>query len=373
MGRISASAKEVKSRRVRAMELQDIPAVRVLFRQVFRPGSTSCHESFDRYFQRLFFENPYYDPAFGSIVHENEDGEVDSAVSILPVPYTVDGRSIMGRMTCAFMGKPGGAPRGPAELTLALRPTEGTVEFSDSVAPVSLRHIEAVGGLSLNTHALGWTRIFRLGSYAANLVAQRYPIVGGRAAVPVGKLLNPLIPLAPVKGPAKSHATVKELARDEAASLVPELLQGYAVHPTWTRQDLNWVLQMAAENQAAGTLRLFAVADHTGARKGFFCYYSRTNGVAEVLNVIAKCGSEGPAVDAMLFHLQEEGHVAAQGRVEPRHLAALSRQPGVFFRHRANVCVATTRVEVLSAVQRNDMFIGGLAGEGWSRLSTDFF
>lgn len=373
MGHISLSAQDVKSRRVRAMRIGDIPAIRALFKQVFRPRSTSCNENFDRYFQQLFFENPHYDPAVGSVVHEDERGEIDSAVSILPVPYIVNGQSIMGRMTCAFMMKPGGTPRGPAELALALRPAEETIQFSDSVAPVSLRHTMAVGGMSLITHALGWTRIFRLASYAASLAAQRHPILRGRAAVSVGKMLNPLFLLAPVESTAKSQAMVREIAQDEAAYLVPDLLRDYSARPDWTAQDLKWLFQMAADNRAAGTFRLFAIEDHTGTPNGFFCYYRQLSSVAEVLSVIAKAGTEAQAVDAMLFHLQEEGHIAARGRVEPRYLAALSHQPGVFFRHKANVCVATKRVEILSAAQQNDMFIGGLAGEGWSRLSTDFF
>ncbi|PLP59755.1 hypothetical protein CYK37_09375 [Mesorhizobium loti] len=373
MGHISASVKEARSRRVRAMKIDDIPAIRALFKQVFRPRSASCNENFDRYFQQLFFENPYYDPAIGSVVHENELGEIDSAVSILPVPYTVNGQSIMGRLLCAFMMKPGGAPRGPAELTLALRPGEETIQFSDSAAPVSLRHFEAVGGISLTTYALGWTRIFKPASYAANFVAQRRPILGWWVTAPVGRMLNPLFPFPPVENAAKSRATVKEIARDEAVSLIPGLLQSYAAHPAWTGPDLNWLLGMAADNRAAGTLRLLSIEDRAGIPIGFLCFYSQSNGVAEVLNVIAKSGGERQAVDAMLLYFQQEGYVAAQGRVEPRYLAALSQQPGMFFRHRANVCIGTTRVEFLNAAQRNDIFIGGLAGEGWSRLSTDFF
>ncbi|WP_260854955.1 hypothetical protein [Mesorhizobium amorphae] len=373
VGYISASAKDVKSRRVRAMKIDDVPAIRALFKQVFRPRSASCNENFDRYFQQLFFENPYYDPAIGSVVHENEHGEIDSAVSILPVPYTVGGRSIMGRLLCAFMMKPGVAPRGPAELTLALRPGEETIQFSDSAAPVSLRHFEAVGGISLTTYALGWTRIFMPASYAANLIAQRRPILGKWGAASVGRMLNPLFPLPQVSSVGKSRAAVKEIAQDEAVSLVPGLLQSYAAHPAWTGQDLNWLLSMAADNRAAGTLRLLSIEDQAGLPKGLCCYYSQSNGVAEVLNVIARSGTEKQAVDAMLLHFQDKGYVAAQGRVEPRYLAALSQQPAMFFRHRANVCIGTTRAEFLSAAQRDDIFIGGLAGEGWSRLSTDFF
>ncbi|MFE0018154.1 hypothetical protein ACFWXH_25150 [Mesorhizobium sp. NPDC059054] len=370
MGYISSSANNVKLRHVRAMNIDDIPAVRALFKLVFRPHSKSCNENFDRYFQRLFFENAYYDPAIASIVHENDHGEIDSVVAALPIPYTVNGQSIMGRLLCAYMMKPGGSPRGAAELTLSLRPSEKIFSFSDSAAPVSLRHFEAIGGVTLGAHGLGWTRIFKTGSYVTKYVANRLPFLGGLASNAVGKILNPLFPVSQA---AKSRATVKEIAQDEAISLIPVLLKSYPAHPAWTEDDFSWLLGMAMENRAMGTLRLFAINDRAGSPTGFFCYYRRPNGMAQVLSVIAKSGTERHAVDGMLFHLQEEGHIAAQGRVDPRYLSALSQQSTMFFRLATNVCVLTARADVLSAVQQNDIFIGGLAGESWSRLSTDFF
>ncbi|CAM5565021.1 hypothetical protein MAUB1S_09476 [Mycolicibacterium aubagnense] len=373
MGHISTSLSGVKSRyMLRPMNVDDIPAIRVIFKQVFRPNSKDCNENFDRYFQKLFFDNPYYDPEIGSVVHENERGEIDSALSILPVPYVVDGQSVMGRLLCAFMMKPEASPRGAAELSLSIRPSEKTINFSDTAAPVSLRHFEALGGVTLGAHALGWTRIFQMASYVAIIAARRHPVLGS-LVTSTGRMLNPLFPLPPVKKIAKSHASVKEITQDEAVSLIPDLLQSYSAHPDWTEKDLHWLLHMAEENRVAGALRFFAINDPAGTPTGFFCYYSRPNGMVEVLNVITKAGTERQAINVMLFHLQEQGHVAAQGRVDPRYLSALSQQSNMVFRHRANVCVTTARTDVLNAVERNNMFIGGLAGESWSRLSTDFF
>lgn len=104
-------------------------------------------QDFRSVFSEVLFESPYYDPAIGSVVHEDEHGEIDSAISVLPIPYRVNGQSIMGRLLCAFMMKPEMSPRGAAELTLTLRPSEKILNFTDSAAPVSLKHSEAIGGL----------------------------------------------------------------------------------------------------------------------------------------------------------------------------------------------------------------------------------
>ena len=373
MAGIPISANDVKSRRVRAMKIDDIPAIRTLFQRVFRPHSKSCREAFDQYFQKFFFENPYYDPAIGSVVHENERGEIDSAISVLPIPYRVNGQSVMGRLLCAFMMKPEMSPRGAAELTLTLRPSEKILNFTDSAAPVSLKHSEAIGGITLGTHGLGWTRVFQAASYVANYVAERRPVLGGWAASSVGKVLNPLFPVPAIRRAAKSTADVREITQEEAISLVPGYLQSYLAHPAWTESDIGWLFQMASDNHAAGALRFCAINDRGGSPGGFFCYYRRPNGIAEILNIITKAGMEKHAVDAMLLHLQDEGHIAAQGRVDPRYLNALSQQSIMFFRLKANVCVATANADMLNAIQRGDIFIGGLAGESWSRLSTDFY
>ncbi|MFP3786972.1 hypothetical protein, partial [Burkholderia sp. SIMBA_024] len=82
-------------------------------------------------------------------------------------------------------------------------------------------------------------------------------------------------------------------------------------HPDWTENDINWLLDMAAGNRAAGILRFCKISEQSGGPSALFCYYSRPNGMAEVLNVVAKAGAEKPAVEAMLLHLQEEGHIAA--------------------------------------------------------------
>jgi hypothetical protein len=51
---------------------------------------------------------------------------------------------------------------------------------------------------------------------------------------------------------------------------------------------------------------------------------------------------------------------------------ALGRQSFLRLRHRGYFCVATRHDEINQAVLENDIYIGGLASEDWSRLLTDF-
>ncbi|WP_235858904.1 hypothetical protein [Ochrobactrum soli] len=131
-------------------------------------------------------------------------------------------------------------------------------------------------------------------------------------------------------------------------------------------------MNLARDNRAAGALRSCSVSGTSGEPVGFFCYYARPNGIAEVLSILAPKNREQAVVEVMLSHLQEAGHIAAQGRADPHFLGALSQQSVMFFRLKANVCVVTANPDVLNALDHNDIFVGGLAGESWSRLVTDF-
>lgn len=354
------------------MRVDDIPAVRDLFTQVFRPEATSNDESFDRYFHQVFFENPYYNADLCSVVHEDSKGEIDSTLCVLPIPYHVRGKIVMGRLLCAYMMRPGSSPRGAAELTLTFRARANDFAFSDSAAPVSARHFSAVGGITLDTHGLAWTRIFRAASYVAQFVAERRAALRGWPAAKVGQLLDPLVPLPKLRTFTNGKLTVQDIEQSDAIGLIRHFLPTYDAYPAWTEQDLHWVLNLARDNRAAGALRSCSVSGTSGEPVGFFCYYARPNGIAEVLSILAPKNREQAVVEVMLSHLQEAGHIAAQGRADPHFLGALSQQSVMFFRLKANVCVVTANPDVLNALDHNDIFVGGLAGESWSRLVTDF-
>ena len=53
-------------------------------------------------------------------------------------------------------------------------------------------------------------------------------------------------------------------------------------------------------------------------------------------------------------------------------MAGLALQRWLVFRHRAFAVAVTRIAEVSDAVARGDIYLGGLAGEDWSRLMCDF-
>jgi hypothetical protein len=74
----------------------------------------------------------------------------------------------------------------------------------------------------------------------------------------------------------------------------------------------------------------------------------------------------------MFRYLDDTGHVEACGRAQSALMIGLSLQRWLVFRHRAFTFALTRQPEIKDAIARGDIYVGGLAGEDWSRLLTDF-
>ncbi|PRD44308.1 GNAT family N-acetyltransferase [Phyllobacterium phragmitis] len=354
------------------MEMDDIPQVGRIFFKVFRKKPIESPEEFNRYFKELFFTSPSYSRENGSIVHEGPDGRIDSVISVIPMQYSVVGRPVTARLLCTFMVDPAAAPRGPAKLTLAFRRQDFC--FTDSASPVSADHFKAVGGVELPMQGLEWRRTFRPAALLAHRSSQRIPLLG---RLPAGPLASPLDGIARrmvstlcVEAPPGVHD--EAMTQDAFLSHAPTFLTDYSVHPVWSRPELEWIMRVAALNDKWGAPQIRAVFDRSDKLCGCFIYFGRPGSVAHVLNVLPARGMERAVIGRMLHHLDKAGYIAAEGRVQPRLLNALSRHRAMVYRHKAHVCVSTPRAEIREAIERNDIYIGGLAGESWSRLMSDF-
>ena len=152
----------------------------------------------------------------------------------------------------------------------------------------------------------------------------------------------------------------------------PRLIAHHAVRPLWSEEELGWLVALAARNTKLGAFTIRSIEDRAGAVIGAFVYYAAPGRTAHVLNILALQGQEITVLDAMFRHLESTGHVEARGRAQPALMAGLALQRWLVFRHRAFAVAVTRIAEVSDAVARGDIYLGGLAGEDWSRLMCDF-
>ena len=357
---------------VRPMTGADVPAVARLFLKIFRGADRPADRELQHYLCTLALTSPAYDETLGTQIYEQQDGRIRSALLAVPMRFVACGTVLPGRLLGVFMADAEAA--GAAQLILALRPRRADFAFCDSASPTSRDHLLAIGGRPVPVQNLEWVRSFRPMGALFGRFAERF--LGGRRLGLAG-LARPLDSLLrrrlPERGAAEPGAAeVVEMSIPDFLVQAPRLVAHYAVRPLWSEEELSWLVALAAQNTRLGAFTIRAVVDRAGAVIGSFVYYAAPGRCAHVLNLLSLPGQEQAVLGAMFRHLDETGHVEARGRAQFALMAGLSRQRWLVFRHRA-FTVALTRVpEVNDAVERGDVYVGGLAGEDWSRLLGDF-
>jgi hypothetical protein len=358
---------------VRPMRPPDVPAVARLFLKIFRRADKPADADLQDYLAALTLASPCHDETMGTQIYEQQDGRIRSALLAVPMRFIACGDVLPGRLLGVFMTDADKEAAGAAQLILALRPRRADFAFCDSASPTSRNHLLAIGGKPIPVQNLEWARSFRPVAASAGRLAERF-LRGRRFSLsilarPFDSLLRRLRPEQEVEPGA---LRVVEISIPDFLVRAPQLIAHYAVRPLWAQDELSWLVSLAAQNTRLGALTIRAVVDRLGAIIGCFVYYAAPGRTAHVLNVLSLPGQEPPVLEAMFRHLDETGHVEARGRAQPALMTGLSLQRWLVFRHRAFAFVLTRVPEINDAVARGDVYVGGLAGEDWSRLLTDF-
>jgi len=356
---------------VRPMTAADVPAVARLFLKIFRGVDKPAGSDLEEYLRTLTLGSPSYSETMGTQVYQQQDGSIRSVLLAVPMRFVACGNVVPGRLLGVFMTDKEAA--GAAELVLALRPRRADFAFCDSASPTSCNHLLAIGGRPITVQNLEWSRSFRpLGALAGRLAERLLRGWDPGLAVlarPVDALLRRLGG-EDVEEPA--GPTVTEMSVPAFLKHAPLLIAHYAVRPLWSEEELSWLVSLAAQNTQLGSFTIRAVEDRAGAVIGSFVYYAAPGRTAHVLNVLSLPGRETAVLDAMFRDLDRAGHVEAHGRAQPALMRGLALQRWLVFRHRAFAMVLTRLPDVNDAVARGDVYVGGLAGEDWSRLMSDF-
>jgi len=357
---------------VRPMRPSDVAAVARLFLKIFRRADKPAGPDLQDYLRTLALESPSYDETLGTQVYEQQDGRIRSVLLAVPMRFIACGTILPGRLLGVFMTDTEAA--GAAQLILALRPKRADFAFCDSASPTSRDHLLAIGGKPIPAQNLEWARSFRPVGTLAGRFAERF-LRGRRLGLPV--LARPLDSLLRRLPPGESAAepgaaSVVDMPVPTFLVHAPQLIAHYAVRPLWAEGELSWLVSLAAQNTRLGTFTIRSVIDRLGEIIGCFVYYAAPGRTAHILNILSLPGREPVVLRAMFRHLDETGHVEARGRAQSALMAGLSLQRWLVFRHRAFAFALTRLPEINDAVGRGDVYVGGLAGEDWSRLLNDF-
>ena len=355
--------------KVRPAEPADVAQIADLFASVFRSRSTPDTADLNTYLTQLMFSHPNYTPENGSIVSVDGAGKVKSSLVIVPMTYRIADETVTARLACSFMAADDANPRSIAALIFQLRPRAHQISFSDSAAPVSVSHLKAIGGIELPIQGLRWYKIFKpipsVASYVRHRVSQKYPtrLRPGALPTPVN-IAGTTLPSGYSAGPAEVGVYAEYANR---------LLSGYTVAPIYTAEHLNWTIDASGDVPGHGRLMLAQVQDENGDLCGIFSFIGASGAEAQILDLLWQTGKQAAVVETVFASLKEAGFAFVSAQLRPEIIPALSKQKGIWYRHVTGVSAASKSPAFKQAMQSGQAYIGGVAGESWSRLVHDFY
>ena len=356
---------------------QDIPAVAELFLKVFRKSTSKAPSSLVKYFSSIYLENPWYDPAYGSLVCKDREGRTTGFIGAVPRPMVFGTRRITAVVAGNHMVDPElGDPFTAGLLLRKLLSGKQDVTFSDSANEASRRMWEGTDACTMYLYSLRWLRVLRPLMYGISLLRRQQ---GSRA---VAAVANPFARLADAavaphtlnRGLAKPSEELRthELSLEEFYANVTAWTSPFELRPANERSDLEWLLLRASEKTQYGPLFKFAV-ESSHSVIGHFLFYLRPGGTAEVLQILSRPNHFDVVLRSLFRAVLTLGGIAVIGSSAPSNFMSLSTNRCLLFHRNQSMVVHAKDRTILDAFHRGTAFAGRLESEWWTRLQGDRF
>jgi hypothetical protein len=207
-------------------------------------------------------------------------------------------------------------------------------------------------------------------------VRQRWPLAAPRI----------LQPLAGVADFAAKRVLRKQLKRAALAGwsdvaidaptfveLAPQFLEQFRLRPQWSFREFEWLTTQAGQRRSAGPLHFRLIRDSSDNPVGCYAFYGEKGGVARVVHAAAtNKGWEG-VIGHILNTAESMGCIGVHGAMSKGMMPHVYAIRGMFFYYAAATMAYSNRADVFGAVENGEAFVGGFAGDRWTRLATDEF
>jgi hypothetical protein len=363
---------------VRPLRAEDLPALGALWVRAFRrPGTPSGVE---RYFREVFLDQPTSGDDPASLVYEDDAGVVAGFVGALPRRMVFRGRPIRAVVATQLMVDPG-RRRGLAafDLLRALFAGPQELTFCDGANERSQHVWERSGGEAARLYSLDWLRVLRPAGYLRQRALRAGALGAAGASTPLCRAADAVA--ARLGGLERAAAIGVPLGRprrrlaDEDLSCAPvrALLDeaSPSLRPSYDAASLAWLLDQAARTRGHGPLRRRLCRDVWGEPVGWYVYYAKPDGVAQVLQFGGKPRAIRDVLANLFADAYAAGSVAVSGQAEPRWLREITDAHARFACRSLGVLVQAKDREISGALQRGDSFLSRLDGEWWLRFASD--
>jgi hypothetical protein len=248
--------------------------------------------------------------------------------------------------------------------------------LTDSANRSSLLLCRALKYKVMSPESLEWAFVFEPAALVFHKVRQRWPL-----AAP-----GILQPLAGAADFAAKRVLRKHLKRGGLAGssnvaidastfveLAPQFLEHFRLRPEWSFRELEWLTAQAGQRRSAGPLHFHLVRDSSDNPIGCYAFYGEKGGVARVVHAAATNKAWEGVIGHILETAESMGCIGVHGTMSKGMMPHVYTIRGMFFYYAAATMVHSNRADVLSAVENGEAFVGGFAGDRWTRLGTDEF
>jgi hypothetical protein len=364
-----------KSTHIRPFAKDDIPPVADLYQRVYLPAYSGARSallaSLERYFEQLFFAEPWQDESISSLVCTDAQGQLAGFVGVTPRRMIFKTRPILLANSFHFMADPNSQVLAGVQLLKALFSGAQDLTFTDHGGDLGRRVWEGLGGSTALLQSLNWRRVLRPAHYARNWACAHSAALAACAklAKPVCQMADQLLPGLLPHWLTEPDTRLHEVELNEKTLLdcLVQFSASYDLQPAYTMETLHWFLQKAVQFEHHGSLQRLALLDAQSVLAGTFIYYLKTDGPSQVLLLASRKGAYEQVLDHLFRHAWQRGAVELTGRLDPRHMRELTNKRCRFDSAGGWTMVQSRDQELLQTIYRGDAWLSRLEGE-WCML-----
>jgi hypothetical protein len=321
------------------------------------------------YFEELYFHNPWREDSLPSLVCEDAKGKLVGFLGVIPRRMMLGERVV--RVACGSTLVVEPAKRSTlAGLCLMQAFLAGNQDLSlgDSANDIARRVWTGLGGSTGLLHSLSWSHPLRPAAYGLRMVsrlkANKPPKLLVMAAKPICKLAD--YAAARIPGPFKNSdcgLLAEELEPLTLLDCLSTFSDGQPLRGQYDLASLVWLLGFMGTARGHGDLRKRLLRDAEGSVIGWYVYFVKRGGIAEVAQIGARRKAMGQVLDHLFWDAWKHGALAVHGQLDPTHAEDLREKCCFFYRRGSWLLVHSRDRELQQYILSGNAFLSRLDGE----------
>lgn len=348
-----------------------IPAVVELLTDQVANENADQHAVLSRYWEEIYFDNPWFDPELPSLVCEGSNGRLDGFYGVMPRPMVFNDRRLRAVAASNFWvrGEAGSVGNPLVAIKMMKKFLDGPQDLSvaNGAAWPSRKIWEACGGVAVPVYSFDWLRPIR----PAQALLALTEALRGR---PPSRDLRRIAAAADLLGARIFKRYMPDLSvsycldRLEPGLAVEMIARapGLELRPWYDSASFGWLLDMCRLSGVADGFRAAAVRGHAGSDEiGFFVYLQHKEKVGQVVQLMAAPGHLPTVLGAVIADATAEGIVLLRGEVDPAADLQAYRDMGCLVNTGRWMLVHARQPALIEAFIHARALFTSLDGERW--------